>query len=63
MIDTTYDSMLAKVIVHGRDRAAALRRLERALSQTTILGVTTTTGYLRALLATPDVRAGGSTPA
>jgi acetyl-CoA/propionyl-CoA carboxylase biotin carboxyl carrier protein len=57
-IDTTYDSMVAKVIVHGPDRSAALAELERALSQTTILGVTTTTGFLRSLIATPDVRAG-----
>ena len=57
-IDTTYDSLLAKVIVHGPDRATALAELERALSQTTILGVMTTTGFLRSLIATADVRAG-----
>ena len=57
-IDTTYDSMIAKVIVHGSDRATALAELDRALSHTTILGVTTTTGFLRSLIATADVRAG-----
>ncbi len=57
-VDTTYDSMLAKVIVHGPDRATALAELDRALAHTTLLGVTTTTGFLRSLIATPDVRAG-----
>ncbi|HUB75793.1 MAG TPA: biotin carboxylase N-terminal domain-containing protein, partial [Solirubrobacteraceae bacterium] len=58
VIDTAYDSLLAKLIVHGEDRAAALGRLARALARTTILGVTTNTGYLRALIADPAVRAG-----
>jgi acetyl-CoA/propionyl-CoA carboxylase biotin carboxyl carrier protein len=53
-----YDSMLAKVITHGEDRAEALRRLDRALAQTTILGVMTNTGPLRDLLANPAVRSG-----
>ena len=57
-VDTSYDSMLAKVIVHGVDRAAALGRLDRALRETTILGVTTTTGFLRSLIATDEVREG-----
>jgi acetyl-CoA/propionyl-CoA carboxylase biotin carboxyl carrier protein len=58
LVDTTYDSMLAKVITHAPDRATALAELEHALSQTAILGVTTTTGFLRELLRTDDVRAG-----
>jgi acetyl-CoA/propionyl-CoA carboxylase biotin carboxyl carrier protein len=58
VVDTTYDSLLAKVVVHGDDRAAALGRLGHALARTTILGVTTTTGYLRALIADPAVVAG-----
>jgi acetyl-CoA/propionyl-CoA carboxylase biotin carboxyl carrier protein len=58
VVGTSYDSLLAKVIVHGDDRAAALHRLGRALAQTTILGVTTTTGYLRGLVADPAVVAG-----
>jgi acetyl-CoA/propionyl-CoA carboxylase biotin carboxyl carrier protein len=57
-VDTTYDSMLAKVIVHAAERATALAELDRALAHMTVLGVTTTTGFLRALIATPDVRAG-----
>jgi acetyl-CoA/propionyl-CoA carboxylase biotin carboxyl carrier protein len=57
-IDTAYDSLLAKVIVHAADRPAALALLDHALSHTAILGVTTTTGYLRGLLATHEVRSG-----
>ncbi|MFZ0090610.1 MAG: biotin carboxylase N-terminal domain-containing protein [Solirubrobacteraceae bacterium] len=58
VIDTGYDSLLAKVIAHGADRAQALARLEHALSGFTVLGVTTTTAYLRGLLADDAVRAG-----
>ncbi len=57
-VHTTYDSLLAKVIVHADDRATALARLDHALARTTILGVTTTTGFLRSLLATEEVRSG-----
>ncbi|MGH2914353.1 MAG: acetyl-CoA carboxylase biotin carboxylase subunit, partial [Solirubrobacteraceae bacterium] len=57
-IDTSYDSLLAKAIAHGDDRAQALARLERGLAGMTVLGVTTTTGYLRGLLTDEAVRAG-----
>jgi acetyl-CoA/propionyl-CoA carboxylase, biotin carboxylase, biotin carboxyl carrier protein len=57
-IGSAYDPMLAKVIAFGDDRAAALRRLDAALAQTTVLGVTTNTAFLRTLLADPDVAAG-----
>ncbi|MHB1568884.1 MAG: acetyl/propionyl/methylcrotonyl-CoA carboxylase subunit alpha [Solirubrobacteraceae bacterium] len=57
-VDTGYDSLLAKVIAHGEDRAIALGRLRRALSGLTILGVPTTTAYLRGLLADDAVVAG-----
>ena len=50
--------MLAKVIAHGADRAEALRRLDAALRRTVLLGLGTNIGFLRALLADPDVRAG-----
>ncbi|MEO6857123.1 MAG: biotin carboxylase N-terminal domain-containing protein [Solirubrobacteraceae bacterium] len=55
-VNTAYDSLLAKVIVHGADRSGALAELDLALAQTTILGVTTTTGFLRSLIATEAVR-------
>jgi acetyl-CoA/propionyl-CoA carboxylase biotin carboxyl carrier protein len=57
-VTTTYDSMLAKVIVHAEDRTIALSELDHALAQTAILGVTTTVGFLRSLIATDEVRAG-----
>ncbi|WP_425483071.1 acetyl-CoA carboxylase biotin carboxylase subunit, partial [Cellulomonas septica] len=57
-IGTTYDPMLAKVVAHGADRAEALRRLDAALAGTVVLGVRTNVGFLRRVLADPDVRAG-----
>jgi acetyl-CoA/propionyl-CoA carboxylase, biotin carboxylase, biotin carboxyl carrier protein len=58
VIGSEYDPMLAKVIAHGDDRAAALRALDRALADTAVLGVTTNIEFLRFLLADPDVVAG-----
>ncbi|MEU9121811.1 acetyl-CoA carboxylase biotin carboxylase subunit [Streptomyces sp. NPDC048506] len=57
-VGSRYDPMLAKVIAHGPDRASALRRLRAALAQTVTLGVTTNAGFLRRLLAHPDVVSG-----
>ncbi|WP_433231767.1 acetyl/propionyl/methylcrotonyl-CoA carboxylase subunit alpha [Actinomadura formosensis] len=54
----SYDPMLAKVIVHGADRAEALHRLDRALAGYTLLGVPTNVAFLRALLRHPSVVAG-----
>jgi acetyl-CoA/propionyl-CoA carboxylase biotin carboxyl carrier protein len=56
-VDTSFDSLLAKVVVHAGDRATALARLDHALARTAILGVMTTTGYLRALASSEEVRA------
>ena len=39
VVGTDYDSMIAKVIAHGPDRATALARLDRALADTAILGL------------------------
>lgn len=57
-VGSDYDPMLAKVIVHGADRAAALRGLDRALGETAVLGVVTNIEFARFLLADPDVVAG-----
>ena len=57
-VGSDYDPMLAKVITHGADRAAALRTLDRALNRTAVLGVVTNIDFLRFLLADEDVRAG-----
>ena len=53
-----YDPMIAKIIVHGSTRDAALDRLARALAGTAVAGPRTNLAFLRALVATPDVRAG-----
>ncbi|MFD9957629.1 acetyl/propionyl/methylcrotonyl-CoA carboxylase subunit alpha [Amycolatopsis sp. NPDC058986] len=58
VIGSNYDPMLAKVIAHGSDRAAALHRLDLALADTALLGVGTNVAFLRGLLADPDVREG-----
>ncbi|MBX6388853.1 MAG: acetyl-CoA carboxylase biotin carboxylase subunit [Frankia sp.] len=58
VVGTDYDPMLSKVIAWAPDRAGALRRLDAALAGTVLLGVTTNIGFLRGLLAHPDVRAG-----
>jgi acetyl-CoA/propionyl-CoA carboxylase biotin carboxyl carrier protein len=57
-VGTEFDPMLAKVIAHGSDRAQALARLDRALAELELLGVTTNAAFSRALLGRPDVRAG-----
>jgi acetyl-CoA/propionyl-CoA carboxylase, biotin carboxylase, biotin carboxyl carrier protein len=58
VVGSDYDPMVAKVIAHGADRAEALARLDAALRATVVLGLGTNVGFLRALLADPDVRAG-----
>jgi acetyl-CoA/propionyl-CoA carboxylase biotin carboxyl carrier protein len=57
-VTSAYDPMLAKVAAWGPDRDTALRRLDAALADTAVLGVTTNTAFLRTLLADPDVQAG-----
>ena len=57
-VTSAYDPMLAKVAAWGPDRATALRRLDAALADTAVLGVTTNVAFLRTLLAHPDVQAG-----
>jgi acetyl-CoA/propionyl-CoA carboxylase, biotin carboxylase, biotin carboxyl carrier protein len=58
VVGTDYDPMLAKVIAAGTDRPEALRRLHRALGDLVLVGPTTNTAYLRALLARPEVEQG-----
>ena len=54
-----YDSLLAKLIVHGADRADALARARAALALLRIEGVTTTVPVHQALLADAEFAAGG----
>ncbi|MCL4188802.1 MAG: acetyl-CoA carboxylase biotin carboxylase subunit [Rhodobacteraceae bacterium] len=53
-----YDSLIGKLIVHGRDRGEALARLNRALGEIIIDGVDTTLPLFRDLLEQPDIQAG-----
>jgi acetyl-CoA carboxylase biotin carboxylase subunit len=53
-----YDSLIGKLIVHGRDRPEALARLRRALGELIVDGVETTVPLFEALLDEPDIQAG-----
>jgi len=53
-----YDSLIAKLIVHGRDREEAIMRGRRALELFIVEGVRTTIPLHRRLLDAPDIRAG-----
>ena len=53
-----YDSLLAKVIVHGRDRVEALARMGQALDSFILEGVTTTIPFLSRVIRHPDFVAG-----
>ncbi|MGC1506213.1 MAG: acetyl-CoA carboxylase biotin carboxylase subunit [Sulfitobacter sp.] len=53
-----YDSLIGKLIVHGRDRPEALARLKRALSELIVDGVDTTVPLFHALLGEQDVLTG-----
>jgi len=62
-VPVAYDPLLAKLIAHGSTRDDALDRLEAALAETIVEGVTTNLPFLRWLVAHPDVRAGRTTTA
>src|ERR1700723_2247869 len=53
-----YDSLIAKLIVHGVDRAEAIARMERALSQFVVQGIETSIKMHQAIFADEDFRAG-----
>ena len=53
-----YDSLIGKLIVHGRDRNEALARLSRALGELIVDGVENTVPLFAALLEEPDVQSG-----
>ncbi len=53
-----YDSLIGKLIVHGRDRAEAVARLRRALGELIVDGVDTTIPLFHALLDEPDILEG-----
>ncbi|NPD15807.1 acetyl-CoA carboxylase biotin carboxylase subunit [Xinfangfangia sp. D13-10-4-6] len=53
-----YDSLIGKLIVHGRDRPEALARLRRALGELVVDGIETTVPLFEALLNEPDIQSG-----
>jgi 3-methylcrotonyl-CoA carboxylase alpha subunit len=53
-----YDPMIAKLIVHGADRAEAIARLRRALAATEVGGLATNLDFLQAILRQADFAAG-----
>jgi len=63
LVPPNYDSLLGKLIVHGRDRAEALARLQQALALCRIDGIATNLALLQRLAAEPDFAAGGVTTA
>ena len=58
VVSPYYDPMLAKVITWGMDRGDAIRKMDRALRETLLLGVTTNIDYLREILAVPEFVSG-----
>ena len=63
MVSPFYDSLLAKVIAHGRDRAEAVARMRRALGMMVVEGVDTTLPLHLRVLDDPDFLAGRLTTA
>jgi acetyl-CoA carboxylase biotin carboxylase subunit len=53
-----YDSMIAKIIVHGRDRQEAIARMRRTLEMTVIEGISTSVPLHLQILNDPDFQAG-----
>jgi acetyl-CoA carboxylase biotin carboxylase subunit len=63
VIPPYYDSMIGKLIVHGRDRKEAIERMRRALDEYVIEGVHTTIPFLRKVMAHPRFHSGQITTA
>lgn len=60
-VGTRYDPLLAKILVHGRDRAEALALLSQTLAETKVFGITTNRGFLRWLVEQPAIAEGPRT--
>jgi acetyl-CoA carboxylase biotin carboxylase subunit len=57
-VPPNYDSLIGKLIVHGRDRVECLMRLRRALDEFVVDGIRTTIPLFQDLLAEPDIANG-----
>jgi len=53
-----YDSLIAKLIVHGRDRKEAIGRLKRALDEFVVEGIKTTIPFHQFVINTPEFQSG-----
>jgi acetyl-CoA carboxylase biotin carboxylase subunit len=58
LVPPYYDSMLAKVIVHAEDRAAAIARMEKSLADIGVEGIQTTIPFLKTVITQPEFREG-----
>ena len=58
VITPYYDSLVAKLIVHGRDRGEAIHRMQRALEMFVVEGIHTSIPLHQRILADPDFQAG-----
>src|SRR5690606_42081552 len=58
VVSPHYDSLVAKLVAHGRDRTEAIARMRRALDELQIDGITTNVALHAALLEDPDFLAG-----
>lgn len=54
IVPPTYDSMIGKLIVYGKDRNDAIERMHRALSEFTITGIKTTISFHMKMMKNPD---------
>jgi len=53
-----YDSLIAKLIAHGKNRAEAIERMERALDEFVVEGIHTTIPFHKKVMADPDFQSG-----
>ena len=58
VIPPYYDSLIAKLVVHGKDRHEAIRRMSRALEMFIIEGISTSIPVHQKIMADPDFQAG-----
>jgi acetyl-CoA carboxylase biotin carboxylase subunit len=58
VIPPYYDSLIAKLVVHGKDRAEAISRMARALEMFVVEGISTSIPVHEKIMADPDFRAG-----
>lgn len=61
-ISPFYDSLIAKLMVHGKDRADAIAKMQAALANTSLGGIPNNLEYHKAILASPKYAAGECSP-